>query len=306
VTAAPIPPHRFAFNAMGCPCALQLEGDPATAARAAAAARAEVDRLDRKYSHYRDDSLVAMIGASADAGESIVVDDETADLLDFAATLHAHSGGRFDITAGALTKVWDLQGGCLPAATALAGARARTGWHQVEWQRPLLRLRIAGMRLDLGGVVKEYAADRAARLCREAGIDHGIVDLGGDLAVVGAHADGSPWLAGIKAPRAGGHAIARIELHGGGLATSGDYERVMIVDGRRYSHIVDPLSGYPVESFASVSVVADSCLVAGAASTLGMLLGAQAGHEWLCGLDLPFLCIDADGTSRGTLAMRQT
>jgi thiamine biosynthesis lipoprotein len=150
-------------------------------------------------------------------------------------------------------------------------------------------------------VVKEYAADRAAQLCREVGVEHGIVDLGGDLAVVGAHADGSPWLAGIKAPRNPDNAIAQIELRSGGLATSGDYERVMIVDGRRYSHIIDPVSGWPVESFASVSVVAGSCLVAGAASTLGMLLGLEQGHQWLRNLGLPFLCVDAEGSASGTL-----
>jgi len=294
--------HRFAFNAMGCPCALQVEADAVGAQRAAAAVKAEVDRLDRKYSHYRDDSLVAMIGASADGGDSIVLDNESADLLDFSATLHAQSGGRFDITAGALTRLWDLQQQRVPDGAVLAEARARCGWQRAEWQRPRLRLGVAGMRLDLGGVVKEYAADRAARLCREIGVDHGVVDLGGDLAVVGAHADGSAWLAGIKAPRDPGNAIAQIELRSGGLATSGDYERVVIVDGRRYSHIIDPVSGYPVESFASISVLADSCLVAGAASTLGMLLGVDAGFQWLQGLGLPFLCIDADGQLSGTLA----
>ena len=294
--------RQFRFNAMGCPCTLQVESDAVSAQRAAAAVKAEVDRLDRKYSHYRDDSLVALIGASADAGQSIEVDDETADLLDFSATLHAQSAGRFDITAGALTRLWDLHDNRVPDATTLAAARAHTGWQHVGWQRPRLRLGVAGMRLDLGGVVKEYAADRAARLCREIGVDHGVVDLGGDLAVIGAHADGSAWLAGIKAPRDPDNAIAQIELSSGGLATSGDYERVMIVDGRRYSHIIDPLSGYPVESFASVSVLANSCLVAGAASTLGMLLGVDAGFEWLHGLGLPFLCIDADGKASGTLA----
>ena len=294
--------HHVRFNSMGCPCALQLEADATMAARAAAAVQAEVDRLDRKYSHYRDDSLVALIGAAADAGESIDVDNETADLLDFSATLYAQSSGRFDITAGALTRLWDLQGGRLPDPQMLADARARTGWQHVGWQRPRLRLGIAGMRLDLGGVVKEYAADRAALLCREVGVEHGIVDLGGDLAVVGAHADGSPWLAGIKAPCDTSRAIAQIQLRSGGLATSGDYERVMIVDGRRYSHIVDPLSGVPVESFASVSVVAGSSLVAGAASTLGMLLGIDAGYAWLQDLGLPFLCIAADGTLSGDLA----
>ena len=287
---------------MGCPCALQLEADAEVAARAAAAAQAEVDRLDRKYSHYRDDSLVAQIGASADAGESILVDNETADLLDFSATLHAQSSGRFDITTGALTKLWDLQSGRVPDDAAIERARARCGWERVEWRRPHLRLGVSGMRLDLCGVVKEYAADRAAQVCRDVGIIHGIVDLGGDLTVVGAHPDGSPWLAGIKAPRDTSRAFAQIELHGGALATSGDYERAVIVDGRRYSHIVDPVSGWPVESFASVSVVADSCLVAGAASTLGMLLGLRGGYDWLVGLGLPFLCIDADGNASGTLA----
>jgi thiamine biosynthesis lipoprotein len=76
----------------------------------------------------------------------------------------------------------------------------------------------------------------------------------------------------------------------------------MIVDGHRYSHIVDPVSGFPVESFASVSVVAGSCLVAGDASTLGMLLGTDAGFAWLQGLGLPFLCIDAEGKASGSLA----
>jgi len=293
--------HPFRFNAMGCPCVLQLEAEASSVARAAAAARAEVDRLDRKYSHYRDDSLIALIGAAADAGQSIDVDNETADLLDFAAMLHAQSNGRFDITAGALTKLWDLHGARVPEPPAIADALARTGWHRVDWQRPRLHLKISGMRLDLGGIVKEYAADRAAQLCRETGVDHGLVDLGGDITVIGPHADGSAWLAGIKAPQDTTHAIAQIELDRGGLATSGDYERVMIVDGRRYSHIVDPLSGYPAESFASVSVVADSCLVAGAASTLGMLLGPTEGHAWLRGLGLPFLCIDANGVTSGTL-----
>lgn len=294
--------HRFTFSSMGCPCTLQVEADAEIAQRAATAVQAEVDRLDRKYSHYRDDSFVAMIGASADAGDGIIVDNETADLLDFSETLNAQSGGRFDITAGALTKLWDLQSDRLPDRAALAEARARCGWQRVSWKRPYLRLGVPGMRLDLGGVVKEYAADRAAQLCREVGAEHGVVDLGGDLAVVGPHADGSTWLAGITSPSKPGAAIAQIELTSGGLATSGDYERVMIVDGRRYSHIIDPVSGIPVESFASVSVVAASCLVAGAASTLAMLLGIAEGRAWLEGLGLPYLCVDPDGRASGSLA----
>ena len=286
---------------MGCPCALHLEADTETAAQAAlAAARAECDRLDRKYSHYRDDSLIARIAARPN--ERIEVDEETANLLDFAAALHAQSEGLFDITAGSLTRLWDAQRGCVPTPDEIAQALHVTGWQHVGWARPILQLQRQGMRIDLGGLVKEYAADRCAQLCREAGVASGVVDLGGDLALIGPHRDGASWVVGIKAPRAPGRASASIELVRGGLATSGDYERALIIDGRRYSHIVDPRSGVPVRSFASVSVVADSCLIAGAAATLAMLLGIERGGAYLRELGLAHLTIDDSGRIEGDIA----
>jgi len=293
--------HVFEFSSMGCPCALHLEtDDEELARRARAAVLAETDRLDRKYSHYRDDSLIARL--CADAGKVVDVDEETANLLDFAAELHRQSGGLFDITAGRLTRLWDARAGRVPDAGEIAAALRVTGWHRVEWRRPRLRLPLRGMHLDLGGIVKEYAADRCAELCRAAGANAGVVDLGGDLALIGPHRDGTRWVVGIKAPRASGRAAARIDLPRGGLATSGDYERALIVDGRRYSHIVDPRSGRPVAGFASVSVVADTCLVAGAAATLAMLLGVERGGEYLSELGLPHLCVDGDGDVSGDIA----
>jgi thiamine biosynthesis lipoprotein len=294
--------HHYAFSSMGCPCEIQIQADDEFVARIAATkAQAEVMRLDEKYSHYRSDNWLARLCATAGSGSGCELDEEAANLIDFAATLHAQSKGRFDITAGALTWLWDLQSARVPSQAQIDAARACVGWHRVEWRRPLLELPIAGMRIDFGGVVKEYAADRAAEICRQNGIAHGIVDLGGDLAVVGAHADGSAWRVGIKAPRNPGAVYASIDLAGGGLATSGDYERVMIVGGKRYSHIVDPVSGQPVDSFASVSVLGDSCLIAGAASTLAMLLGVKEGRIYLGGLGLPYLVIDVDGRVDGNI-----
>jgi thiamine biosynthesis lipoprotein len=287
---------------MGCPCAVHLEADDAARAeRAYTAVRAELARLDAKYSHYRADSLLAQFAARA--GDECEVDGETADLLDFSAELYRQSGGRFDVTAGALTRLWDGQDDRLPSPAEIARARATTGWERAHWCRPRLRL-APGMRLDLGGVVKEYAADRAAQLCREAGIGAGVIDLGGDLALIGPHRDGSPWRVGIRAPRARDQAAAAIDLAQGALATSGDYERVRIVEGRRYSHIVDPTTGWPVAGFASVSVVADSCLVAGAAATLAMLLGVGEGKAYLEALGLPHLCIDDAGRVVGDIELR--
>ncbi len=275
---------------MGCPCALHIEtGSSAQGKHAFAIAEAELRRLDRKYSHYRDDSLIAEWTAHAGHPSPLHVDDETAALLDFADALHSQSQGLFDITAGTLTRLWDLRSGTLPDAAVINEALSRVGWRRLHWQRPQLSIPVAGMRLDLGGIVKEYAADRVAQLCREAGFLHGMVDLGGDLAVIGAHQDGSAWRVGIKSPESPNQSTAHIDIASGGLATSGDYERCLIVDGRRYSHIIDPRSGMPIESFASVSVSAPSCLVAGAAATLAMLLGVDEGKHYLNELGLPHL-----------------
>lgn len=292
----------YRFASMGCPCSIQVEhADTATAQAAIAAAVAEVARLDRKYSHYREDSLLADWCRTAGSGRALELDEESAALFDLAALLHTQSGGMFDITAGALTRLWDAPAAELPEAGAIADALARSGWRHLEWQRPRLRLQLAGLRLDLGGLVKEYAADRAAEVLRANGIGAGVVELGGDVRVLGAHLDGSPWQVGIRHPRAPG-ALASIALADGGLATSGDYERVRVVAGRRYGHVVDPRSGWPVASFASVSVRAPSCVAAGAAATLAMLLGVEAGGAYLEELGLPHLTVAADGGIAGDLA----
>ena len=158
------------------------------------------------------------------------------------------------------------------------------------------------MELDFGGFVKEYAADRVAELCRAQGIKSGLVDLGGDLAVIGPHPDGSPWLVGIRNPRNPEQAIARIALESGGLATSGDYERFMIVDGERYSHLLDPRSG---ESFRTgpscVSVTADHCLIAGITSTIGMLHQEDDCETFLDGIGLSHLGVHQNGELFGSI-----
>jgi len=292
---------------MGCPCALHIEALHEDEARLAlGVAEAELRRLDRKYSHYRDDSLVAELSALAGTDRLFKTDAETAGLLDFAAQMHAQSGGLFDITTGPLTRLWDLRNGQIPSDAAVADALKRTGWHRLFWQSGQLGVPTAGMSLDLGGVVKEYAADRVALLCREAGIAHGMVDLGGDLAVIGMHADGSAWRVGIQSPHDAAEAAAHIEIGAGGLATSGDYARCAIVDGRRYSHIIDPRSGYPVDSYASVSVSGPSCLIAGAAATVAMLLGIDTGATWLTDLGLPHLCLSRTLDPGTCLATRET
>ena len=256
-------------------------------------AQAEVLRIHNKYSRYQDDSVVSRINATAGRPQWHTLDDETAALIDYADTVWRQSHGLFDITAGVLRKAWDFRAGKVPRQTQLDALLPLIDWPSVQWNRPRIRLPKTGMQLDFGGFGKEYAADRAAAILREQGVRHGLVDLSGDIRVLGPHGDNSPWIVGIQHPRKSGP-IASLKLLSGALATSGDYERSFVHQGRRYSHILNPRSGWPVQSLASVSVLADDCLIAGTACTCAMLMGANDGLRWLRELGLPFLAVDQD------------
>jgi FAD:protein FMN transferase len=294
--------ERFGFRAMGSPCELLLWGATRDAVLPIAEACVEeVTRLERKFSRYLDDSLASRINGSAGNEDGVEVDEETSALLDFAATAHVESNGRFDPTSGVLRRVWDFRSGKLPTKEDLEGVLPLVGWQNLRWESPRLILPLVGMELDFGGFVKEYAADRAAELCRVRGLESGLVDLGGDLAVVGPQPGGRSWLVGIRDPRAPEVPMARIALARGGLATSGDYERFMIIDGIRYSHILDPRSG---ESFRSgpacVSVVAPHCMVAGVTATIAMLHEQQSALRFLEELGLTHLSVSQSGEISGS------
>jgi len=284
---------------MGSPCELQLFAPAAHASRVADGIVADVERLEARYSRYRADSLLSAINRVAAAGGAIDVDDETAALLDYAATCHAESGGLFDVTSGILRRAWRFDRATLPTQADIDAILPCVGWTQLAWHRPTLSFGRPGMELDFGGVVKEYAVDRAVGLCRAGGVLHAVVNLGGDVGVVGPRGDGTPWLVGIRHPRA--DALAqRVAMRRGALASSGDYERCITVDGRRYGHILDPRSGWPVGRLAAVTVAADFCVVAGSAATIAMLKGDE-GPRWLAGLGLAHLWIDVDGRAGGDL-----
>ncbi|MDD5265567.1 MAG: FAD:protein FMN transferase [Methylococcales bacterium] len=293
--------YRREFKAMGTTCEIQLFArNKAKAGNAADAAIADVQRLEALYSRYKSDSFLSEINRVAAVGGSIHVDEETASLLDYAVACYEQSDGLFDITSGILRRAWKFDQGKLPGQSLIDELLDKVGWHKLSWKRPVLAFSVPGMEIDFGGVVKEYAVDRAAALCYAQGIKHGVVNLGGDIKVIGPRGDGSPWRVGIRHPRDKTAILDTLLLYEGALASSGDYERCITVNGVRYGHILNPKTGWPVRHLAAVSVVGDFCVVAGSASTIAMLKEEQ-GTGWLNDLGLPGLWVDVRGEIGGSL-----
>ncbi len=284
---------------MGGPCRLRFDcEDERVAAAITADVEAEVERLEKKYSRFLPESLTSQINA-AGGSAPVAIDEETAGLLGYAQTLWQESGGLFDLTAGVLCRAWDFKSGRFPAQSTIDELLPRVGWSRVEWDGGTVRLPQAGMEIDFGGCVKEYACDSAAAVLARHGIERGLVDLAGDMAVVGAGCVAEPWPVGIRHPRQQGGAIAHISLIEGGLASSGDYERCLLINGRRYGHILSPATGWPVQGLVAVSVAAPQCLVAGGSATIGMLKPESEALAWLAELGLPWFAVDSELNCHG-------
>ncbi len=238
-------------------------------------AEAEATRIEHKFSRYRDDSVLSAINASN--GEIISVDDETAALLNYAAQCYELSAGRFDITSGILRKAWRFDGSDrLPTEKNVRELLRYVGWTKVSWRNAEIRLP-AGMEIDFGGLGKEYAVDRAIQIIQSESDIPALVNFGGDLRATAPHLDGSRWRVEIELVDHAGPSGARLEIAGGALTTSGDARRYLLKDGIRYSHILDPRTGWPVKDPPrSVTVAAATCLEAGILSTLAMLHGRGA------------------------------
>jgi len=263
------------FQAMASPCEILLSGcQPEQALALAAPAAQEAYRVERKFSRYRDDSVLAWIHRHR--GSEVSLDAETAALLDFAAQSFQISGGLFDITSGVLRRVWKFDGSDqIPPPQEVASLLRLIGFDKVTWRSPRLLLPL-DMELDFGGIGKEYAVDRAHDILAATCAVPFLVNFGGDLRASGPPNNGG-WQVGIERSDGDGIAAMLLDLQRGALATSGDSHRFLLKDGVRYSHILDPRTGWPVVGAPrSVTVAASSCTEAGLLSTLALLQGEQA------------------------------
>ena len=262
---------------MGGPCDVLIESvDENVARRVMAVVSGCARRIEASFSRYLDDNIVARINASA--GNTVEVDDETANLLDFAELMYGLSGGLFDITSGVLRRAWSFDGGHrVPERAEVDLLLPLVGWTKLSWKRPFITLR-AGMQVDFGGIGKEYAVDQAIQAAARETDAAVLVNFGGDLAITRARDGCKPWRVGIERVSADDHGAAHfVDLTAGAIATSGDTYRYIETDGKRLPHILDPRDGSPVRGAPhSVTVAAPTCTHAGMLTTLAMLRGPGA------------------------------
>ena len=278
--------HLASFNAMASRCEVLIRtADRAQAYIMANQVLLETRRIEQKYSRFNNSSLLSKLNATA--GDWQTIDAETSALLGFSKQCFDLSDGMFDITAGPILTLWTFGPDAnVPTSASIGRALKYVGFDKLSIEASRLHLP-RGMSLDFGGIAKEYACDRAASLLT---LDYphipALVNLGGDIAC--ASIADRPWQVGIEDPSELDNATRTISLIGGGLATSGHTRRYLLDEGKRYGHILNLNTGYPVERAPlSVTVMAANCLVAGMLSTIAMLKGANA-QAFMASQDVDF------------------
>ena len=295
--------HKLSFQAMNTRCQVNFRAQDPTRARDC---QNEVLRwvasFEARYSRFLPDSLISRINAAA-GREWVEVDPETDALFNLCQEMIFFTRGVFDPTSLPLIRLWNWKANppVVPEAAAIRAAQEKVGWRKLQRRPGAIFLPQVGMCLDLGGIGKEYAVDRVLTLVLERGYPDVLVDFGQDVRVHGQPPEKGAWHIGLEDPRNPGHCWTGMAVTNHAVATSGDYLRNYVVQGRRYGHILDPRTGYPVNNGClSVSVVAPHCTFAGILSTTVFVLGPQEGMQ------LMSLCPGVEGVITTETTRHQT
>ncbi len=265
---------------MGTRIVVQLwHPDAEEGRRLVAAAMAEFDRIEALMSTYREDSEISRVNRHA-AERPIPVSEELYDIVRQSIEVSRLTQGAFDITYESVGYLYAFR-----ERQAPTDAQVDARIDAVDYQHLLLdsearsiAFAMEGVRINLGGIGKGYACDRAVDLIRRAGVEHALVSAGGDTRLLGDRR-GQPWVVGIRDPDDADAVVTRLALVDEAISTSGDYERYFEDDGVRYHHILDPATGRPSEGVRSVTIIGPDGTRTDALSTSVFVMGADAGLE---------------------------
>lgn len=289
--------HGEAIDLMGTRVSVELwYEDPVVAERLVAEVLDEYRRIDRQMSTYRPDSQLSRVNREATEG-AVPIDAELFTLIARALDLSARSGGAFDISYESVGYLYDFRARARPSQSEIDARLAAIDYRRIVMDEAASTIRYdaPGMRINLGGIAKGYAVERGTTLLRDAGIEHALLNAGGDTRVLGDRR-GQPWIVGIRHPRLDDAVVTRLPLVDEAISTSGDYERFFEDDGRRYHHIINPATGRPTDGILSVSVIGPDATLTDGLSTAVFVLGVEPGLalvESLAGYEV--VVIGADG-----------
>ncbi len=284
LTSCSLIPKEFpsvSFKSMGTRATVTVSAEyRSKLPRLSAEVQAAFEKLESLFSTYRSDSEISRLGAAAGKAP-LPLSEDTFRILDLSKRYGEVTQGAFDVTVAPLVRLWGF--GAVPPSHVPEPQVIEERLRRVDFRRLELRgghaFLPAGMSVDLGGIGKGYAVDRAFEIARRLGVNAAMLDLGGNIRVIGQAGKGTRWTIGVRNPFAKEQILGKISLpDGAAVATSGDYERFVEIGDRRFSHIIDPRTGYPVEAMAGVTVVAPDATMSDALSTGLFVLGIKSGR----------------------------
>ena len=262
---------------------IAVAADSKTANAGIEAAFGQLKRVDEVMSDYKNDSQLSRVNRDA-FSKPVPVDDDLFEVLTLASEYSKQTSGAFDVTIGPVVGLWRKAGatGLVPTAAELAQARAKVGHQKLifDEENKTVRFAVEGMLLDLGGIAKGYAIDLAVEAMQKVGAVGGLVDVGGDIRCFGQPSKTKDtWLVGLQNPDVEDELLLVLKLRDVTVATSGNYHRFALIDGKRYSHIINPQAGSSADELVSVSIVARTATAADALATAVSVLGREKGLE---------------------------
>jgi thiamine biosynthesis lipoprotein len=282
---------------MGTRIEVQLwSDDPIRAVNAIDAVMADMRRTDELMSTYKPESQLSQVNAHA-YERPVQVDADIIDVVLKAQHYSELSNGAFDITYASVGYLYDYRAHQHPTDAQIQAALPGVDYRslQVDPQARTIRFLKPGMRIDLGGIAKGWSVDRGIEILREAGIEHAMVNAGGDTALLGDRR-GKPWIVGIRDPRQDGKVVARIPLQDEAISTSGDYERYFEEDGVRYHHILVPGTGKSPDAVRSVTVIGANATHTDGLTKTVFILGVERGMEFVRRVGgIEAVIVDRDG-----------
>ncbi len=272
------------------------------------AAYQELERLGRLLNFYAADSELTTINNNAGI-RPVRVSPDTLEIIQAAVYAGEQTDGGFDVTVGPLVKLWDFKTNTVPSVASIAESLPLVGYKNivVDSAASTVFLTQPGVQIDLGGIIKGFAADKAVEILKNHGIDDGIVAVAGDIKVFGRQLDGRPWHVGIQNPRQENddtQLLATVDLEGVGISTSGDYQRYFIQAGLRYHHLLNPRTGYPESLCRSVTVIASAATLTDAFATGIFVMGPERGLGVLEKLGMEGVIVDRQGEILMTRGIR--